>query len=476
MAGPWEKYQKAEGPWTKYAREPSKPNPDGTYGQPPEGMFINPETGQMTERSLLRANVETKRADAAGIGVMQGLSAGFGDEVIGLAGRVEGGPEMQKFRTEQMRAKQEANREDYPGTMMTGEIAGAVAVPVGAANTARGAAAIGGGFGALSGMGNAEGGISDRGDEALKGAATGALIGYAGSKVVQGASRGLNNMFAKSVERPTVANLKATKSMAYRAVDEAGETFTPQEMSGLFSKVKQSVSDSNYVAGVDKQTGAMLNLLDRNSKRDISLGRLDKIRQDLWKRYRSADNEVAILDGIQAIDDLIASRADSSDLMNAARLANSRFKKAEMLDLAFQKAQDQTASTGSGGNILNKYRQAVTSIINNESKSRFFSPAEIGVMREFVHGSASENIMRRIGKLAPGGNGLMSALNLFAAAVDPTMLAATGAASAAKGLADRSAQRGAERVQDVISGFTRPAQRQVNTTAVGRAGGYLGGS
>jgi len=276
-------------------------------------------------------------------------------------------------------------------------------------------------------------------------------------------------MFQASARKPTVENLRATKSAAYQAVDDAGEVFAPAEVDGLIARVRTALTDGNYVAGVDRQTDAVLALLDRKSGQPLKLGQLDKIRQNLFKRFDAAKNETGILDAIDAVDDLIMSRGGTNELMSAARLANSRYKKAELLDIAFQRASDQTASTGSSGNILNKYRQAVTSIINNPKQAKWFSPEEIGVMRQFVQGNAAENVLRRVGKLAPGGNGLMLALNLGAAAVEPMMLGVTAAASAAKATADSMATRNAGRLMDMVSGqpMPRPAPRGVNALAPG---------
>ena len=42
---------------------PVTKNPDGTYGKPPEGMVLNPNTGQFTSRELL---ANTMAPNAAG--------------------------------------------------------------------------------------------------------------------------------------------------------------------------------------------------------------------------------------------------------------------------------------------------------------------------------------------------------------------------------------------------------------------------
>lgn len=294
------------------------------------------------------------------------------------------------------------------------------------------------------------------------------LIGAVAAPVaLAGATRKVQSLFSASQKNPQISTLKATKQAAYKAVDDAGEKFSPDDTASLYTSVKNALDDGNFVPEVDKQTAATLSLLEKKAGSEMTLGQLDKIRQNLWKRYSAAPNEVNILDAIDEIDNLVASRAGSSDLMQTARLANSRYKKAQLLDTAFTKAADQTASTGSGGNILNKYRQAVTSIINNPKQAKWFSKAEIDAMRNFVHGSVPENVLRRIGKLAPGGNGLMLALNLGAAAVNPNMLALTAGATAAKAAADSMATKGAGRLMSTVAG--QPAAAPANYENVLRA-------
>jgi hypothetical protein len=454
-------------------------NPDGTYGQPPEGMFANPTTGQMTNRDMLRENQSTSRGEALGVGYMQGFALNRADEMMGLAGRLEGGPEMQNFRREQFRANEEANREDFGGSALAGDIAGAVTSPVmrvlGPVKTAWGAAAQGAGLGFAYGSGAAEDG--ERLEQGALGAIIGGVTGGTVKKAIDIGTPGFQRLFNKSVERPTVENLRAAKTAAYKAVDDAGEVFDATEMRGLFNTVKTAINDSgSYVAGVDKQTGAVLNLLQSNSNKPATIGQLDKLRQGLWSRYNASNGgEPLILEAIEAIDDMIVNRGSTSELMSAARLAHSRFKKVELLENAFIKAQDQTASTGSGGNILNKYRQAVTSIINNPKQAKWFEPEEIETMRNFVRGSFIENQLRRLGKLSPSGNGLMMALNLGAAAYNPAMLAGTAAGALAKEGADSMGERGANAILGMAAGQAPRVAASV-PGAVGGAAGFAGGN
>jgi hypothetical protein len=280
-------------------------------------------------------------------------------------------------------------------------------------------------------------------------------------KVPQIGTKTWRNAYGVSEAKPTIESLRAAKNEAYKAVDEAGEAFDAPEMAALRDKVKTDLDAGNYVSGIDKQTDAVVSLLDRKAGEKMTLGQLDKLRQEFYKRLAAAPNEVGIRDAIDAIDEMIAGKADAGSLMEAARLSNSRYKKAELLDLAFQKAKDQTAATGSGGNILNKFRQAVVSIIDNPKNAKWFNADEITAMRSFVEGSTGQNAMRLMGKLSPNGNGLMLALNLGGAgASGGASLLLTGAAVGAKALADRAAIRGADALVGKVAGGAKATPKK----------------
>lgn len=292
----------------------------------------------------------------------------------------------------------------------------------------------------------------------------GAVIGGVAPDVVNFGTKAFQNAFRMSAQKPTVESLRTVKSIAYKAVDEAGERFQPSELQSMVAAVRTNLDDVNYLPEADTTTAAILKRLDDISTREISLGQLDKMRQTVWARYNST-KEPGLLAVIDGIDELVQSRASTSELLNAARLANSRYKKAELLDDAFTRAADQTAATGSGGNILNKYRQAVTSIINDPKRAKWFSPEEVVVMREFVRGTPGQNVMRLVGKLSPSGNGLMTALNLGAAgSFGPAALIGSAVASGAKAVADNSQGRAAEGLIDMVATGTVPQRAAVGAT------------
>lgn len=158
--------------------------------------------------------------NAGARGVAQGLTANFGDEIRGLveasganpdepasvykllsgALKYWGGDTDAKKRydetTTRERAETAAAEAQHPIASTVGNIAGAVALPLGAAANAatlparigRGAA-VGAGLGAVSGVGEGQGFV-DSASRAVTGAAIGGALGGAAPAVIEGAVRG----------------------------------------------------------------------------------------------------------------------------------------------------------------------------------------------------------------------------------------------------------------------------------------------
>lgn len=420
---------------------------------------------------------------SAVLGVGQGATFGLSDEITARLAAI--GPTTYDQELAKTRGLLDASREVNPKSNLVGEVGGALAMPAGAVKSGislAGKAVRGAVSGAASGFaygfGTGEGDALKRAASGREAAAYGAVIGGIAPVVLTGAAKSLRRIFAVSEARPAVETLRAAKTAAYRAVEAAGDTFQPPEIAGLWQSIAKKLDDADYVGGFGQQADIQLARIKKMADRNIpvTLSRLDDVRSRLWKAYSAASDETEILDMIGSIDDMIESRAGTSELMSAARLANSRFKKAEMLDAAFTHASNQVAGTGSGGNILNKYKQAVTSIIDNPKRAKWFSAPELQAMQGFVRGDFSESVMRKIGKLAPGGNGLMTALNLGAVSVNPAMLGVTALSSGAKAISDGSVTRRAEDLISMVATGRAPKKAESTIRGSGRISGLLGNS
>lgn len=161
-------------------------------------------------------------------GARSGFTANFGDEMAGASAAAATPPELKNpmdfpseavrglaqlgyeyltggdaaakrysARRDEVRGQQKTAEEQYPGTNLAGNVAGALAVPVGGALNAatlparmgRGAA-VGAGFGAAAGAGEGVD-ATDRASRALVGGGLGAAIGGVAPAAIEGVTRGV---------------------------------------------------------------------------------------------------------------------------------------------------------------------------------------------------------------------------------------------------------------------------------------------
>jgi hypothetical protein len=244
----------------------------------------------------------------------------------------------------------------------------------------------------------------------------------------------------QSARNPTIDTLQAAKNRAYQAVSDAGVVVDEDATTGIYNASQRIARLRDYNPEVDKFTKASLDLLETQADRRLTIPQLDRVRQSLWDRYKqSGYSEPAIRDMIDQVDRTIQTLPGDTGLIRAARLANSRFKKGEVISEAFDRAERSATAAGTGGNVVNRYKQVINNILNDKKQTRYFDDTEILSMRDFVDFTPTEQFMRVVGKLDPTSNGLMTALNVAAVMLDPTMatasMAGAGARRAAEGMA-----------------------------------------
>lgn len=92
--------------------------------------------------------------------------------------------------------------------------------------------------------------------------------------------------------------------------------------------------------------------------------------------------------------------------VNQWRLADKAYSvgmRSEQLEDAFMNAELGAGSTGKGGNIENKTRQALASILRSKVKQRGFTDDEIETMKSIAKGDFKTNALRLLGSAAPTG-------------------------------------------------------------------------
>ena len=452
--------------------------PEGYFTDPTQ-QYTHPQTGEtiygVTTRDALKEQLGNQSNTTSGIiGSGQGVSLGGIDELAGMLNRLnisQGGTADQRatYMREKARAASDAGREENPIASFLGEMAGGLSIPGGVQMAKTGMQAIpkgtlyGAGFGGAYAFGAGEGSFENRLSKAEDGVVVGGLFGAATPPLINlartGANKTWNALFKKSVEVPSLQNLRNARKQAYTMVDAAGEKINPDAIDDMVLKSLEIMDSAGYVAGSQGghqpqieyalKTLSNMTRLKPNGDRvkEYTLSGMETVRKDLMTAYKKSDYDPRIKDLLNNFDKVIEN-SGGSELMKAARASHIRFKKVEILDTAMQRAEDTTGATGSGGNINNKYRSALDKIINGKNAS-YFNEKEIQVMRNAVRGDVDSNVLRLVGKLSPGGNGLMTFLNLAAVSSNPAMLSATLAGAAAK----KSADAGQKKIMDDIQAY-----------------------
>lgn len=300
---------------------------------------------------------QVSRVESLGRGAIQGASLGFSDELLGGLAAAGGtffgdfnyGDNYRRVR-DQNRAGNEAARAANPGTYLTGEIGGSVAVPFGAARAAASAprmvqsaaratgivpeiagaatfgqrvgqgARMGAGYGGLYGLGNSEadltqGEIGKAAMDAGKGAAIGTVLGGATVPAVDAVAavgRGLlapirNRIDPKAAAGEQVLD-KLTKDMKAgprletraRAMAEADADTMIADVGGTSTKrllrsAQNQQSPRNEVLGLrlDQRQKFQANKIERELRQGLKIGGDDYYQSidDVTARLKEIGNE-----------------------------------------------------------------------------------------------------------------------------------------------------------------------------------------
>jgi len=340
----------------------------------------------------------------------------------------------------------------------------AARIPVGTSPSIAKTAAASGAGGAVYGFNTGETG--ERLESAFELAIPSAIFGGGGQVVLNFAAptiRGIGRAFGRRMEqfdtKPTVERARQLKNDIYKRATDSGVVYDATAMRSLYGRARRMVADSaSYVPETDDQLTAALKILKRISNTPSNLIQLEKIRRAMFDRYKkSGYSDQTIRDLVDLVDDTIQNfGTGDGTVIKAARLANSRYKKAELIDAAFDKARRSAEAAGSGGNTINRYKQVVNNILNSEKEMRFFDAAEEEAMKNFVEFTTQEQLTRVLGKLDPTSGGLMAALGFGSYLADPVATAAVAipAAVARRGLEQTTGEAGEALVTRMATGRT----------------------
>ena len=288
------------------------------------------------------------------------------------------------------------------------------------------------------------------------------LGGLFAPATIKGISNKTVNAFTKKANTQTsLETLRDAKNASYKAFETAGgklsvnmddlfkDIIDETKKNDMFLSYAPETKDGQYIDGLIKS-------IQKHSGKKFNLAELDKLRSSLYITYKNSGFDPRVRALRDKIDNVIENTAADGNpkaikFLEQARSNNRNFKKVELFDEIMERANLQTSATGSGGNIINKYRQAMTKILTNKNHSNMFDQNELKAMKRLVEGSVPDNVLRLIGKLSPTGNGLMTAISLGAVYFDPTLLAVTIAGVTAKTIGDKKAINQLEKFREKLN-------------------------
>jgi len=403
-----------------------------------------------------------------------------------LGGDYELAKAAEHERRRQLDAEERAGIETPLGKVDTGDlakgaglVAGAVAAP--AATVARGAGylptmsnsavntAL---YAGADKAGQTDGGIAERVTAGLgevpKAAATGAVAGAVGKKILDKA------LTPKPVYAPgrSVDDLRKTADAAYKAAEKEGVIYTRAVPGRVQQGIVDDLTEFGYHPGLHPKISTLVSEAERLAGQNVTLKGMDTFRKMAVNVAKSNDPAERQLAGkiISRIDDAIENpkafdvmtgQGDkASKALMEARKTWKTMRKAEAVEGAIAKAESRASGSGSGGNINNATRQELKKLAEGKRTGRMFTPAERTEMLAINKGTTKGNLARAVGKLSPTGNGLMQNIHLFGGiATGGGTLPLAGIGYVAKKLADRGTVKSADQLLQKISGGGQIGQK-----------------
>lgn len=297
------------------------------------------------------------------------------------------------------------------------------------------------------------------GQDVATGAKVGALAGAGGNLVGEGVGKVVGALTRAKPPKTkyTPDNIGQFEDDAWKAYRATDALYSATGVSDVHKNAMRDIVKMGYHPKNQPGAKVAIKELARLKKKGepITVEGIQSLKETIQGGYIPGNdkNNAMLTKIVSALDDMAGDQrfivngqaANVSKLHKTARDLSSRRFKLERVNKALYDARMQAGSTGSGGNIQNATKQKLRQILTNEKKRRGLTLDEISLLEKVVEGSSVENLARTVGKLSPGGNGLMMFLNLTHTIANPitavpTMMAGAGSKALADGITSANAQ------------------------------------
>ena len=466
------------------------------------------------EQSFEDPNSDALTSMGATANYVQGLTIGGSDELVGALTAVRetlGGSDL-SFDELYNRAKdfEMARINDYreksPGKAFAAEIGGAVTTGIlsrGATlpmqtmrsptfiqplvngtrqflinNPAIRTALQSAGWGGIYGFNTGEDG--QRVENAVDTAKWSAVFGFGFQKVAGPVSKKFQFYFNKASKSPTIENLKKAKNSAYKAVTDLGIKYDtsavdkfrrlgmygdePGTAAGQTVKIEGAIDEAYSInPELYKYAKTAITLYDTTLKKmqqkgGATIQQLDDLSKNMWRILKDSKyTETRIYPLINSIDDLIASHADGSAAMLAAKEQNKIYSKSKMLDGLMDSAEIKANNTG---NLSAKYRAVVATIINSKTYNRFLNDDDMATLRQFNKIGPTDKTLKALSNLAPN-LGVRGVLNAWSFWQIPELMLALPVTMGSKYLYNKRTKDNSTKLLNYFKKFTEPKPKPV---------------
>lgn len=210
---------------------------------------------------------------------------------------------------------------------------------------------------------------------------------------------------ALSQASPEVSEIKDTARKLYQEIDATGAKIDKSDFLDFAIKAEDIAKKSGFDPELTPKSNALLKRIERDLDKDMTVTDVDQLRKVSQIAAGSFDNATDAAIGSKIIDELddfldkqgskLAAQGgpDVGKKYRQARNLWSRAKKAEIIDEAMTKAENQASGFENG--IRTQFR----SILNNKKKRRGFTNDELAAMNKVVQGGTAENLFKTLGKL-----------------------------------------------------------------------------
>ena len=489
-------------------------------GNDPLGKYLiqSLETAGSTETPDQAAaryggKIETRSpgtAEGAGRSFVQGGMFGWGDEFVGtgaaaldkLTGRTPGNPsfgELQDAYTSRERGNLDTFRKENPVVAYGSEIVGAL--PTAAAGGGSLAASgtslatrvgmgglVGAGQGAVYGAGSADGNMQERATGAGVGAVTGGALGAAfpwiGNQVSQMLSRRAQGSVTSAAARaaPSAKELKNAASQMFEAATGGKPLqITDTAYFSFLSNVKAVADKFRINPRNDPQATGLLDTLqkvleDSAQGTPVDIKDLHLLRQLAQSVAKSADGRDGTFGRLVVgqMDDFISSLkpADIAGGGDPTAAANSLLKgisvwsrasKTATIEEAIRKGTEAASGPGNG------IRNALRSLIKDESFFNTLNAAEQQALQDAVRGTTTSQLLRAIGILGFGKGsqlgGWLGSIMGNVAAPGVGMVVAPAIGTAARFASDKRTEGLASRALGAVASDSVAVLPQIDMTS-----------